>query len=90
MRHFICSLKQQINFSRPVVKDTEAHIYIKQGRHPVIDHLLPENQQFVPNDTNMSVSKLSMEVVTKRKSHVKPSSHASIVLQKITVILIGP
>lgn len=41
---------------RPVVNDCEAHIYIKQGRHPVIDHLLPENEQFVPNDTHMNVS----------------------------------
>ena len=72
------------------MKDTEAHIYIKQGRHPVIDHLLPENQQFVPNDTNMNVSKLSVKVATKRKSHFNPSSHASMPLQRITVILRGP
>ena len=33
----------------------ESHIYIKQGRHPVIYNLLPENEQFVPNDTDMNV-----------------------------------
>ena len=41
---------------RPFVRDCESHIYIKQGRHPVIDNLLPENEQFVPNDTDMNVS----------------------------------
>ena len=38
------------------MRDCESHIYIKQGRHPVIDNLLPENEQFVPNDTDMNVS----------------------------------
>lgn len=48
---------------RPVVKDSEAHIYIKQGRHPVIDHLLPENEQFVPNDTHMNVSQYRLSLL---------------------------
>ncbi|KAK2548691.1 DNA mismatch repair protein Msh3 [Acropora cervicornis] len=55
---------KQPGFVRPFVKDTEAHIYIKQGRHPVIDHLLPENQQFVPNDTNMSVNGNRCMIIT--------------------------
>ncbi|XP_029192324.2 DNA mismatch repair protein Msh3-like isoform X1 [Acropora millepora] len=55
---------KQPGFVRPVVKDTEAHIYVKQGRHPVIDHLLPENQQFVPNDTNMSVDGNRCMIIT--------------------------
>ena len=38
------------------MKDCEAHIYIKQGRHPVLDSCLPENKQYVPNDTHMNVS----------------------------------
>ena len=38
------------------MRDCESHIYIKQGRHPVIDNLLSENEQFVPNDTDMNVS----------------------------------
>jgi len=36
--------------------DREAQIYIKQGRHPVLDSCLPENKQYVPNDTHMNVS----------------------------------
>ena len=38
------------------MKDCEAHIYIKQGRHPVLDSVLSENKQYVPNDTHMNVS----------------------------------
>ena len=30
-------------------------IHITAGRHPVIDQLLREGHQFVPNDTNLSV-----------------------------------
>ena len=47
---------------RPFVRDCESHIYIKQGRHPVIDNLLPENEQFVPNDTDMNVSQYYLSV----------------------------
>ena len=49
----------QVNFFCVVsgcFRDCESHIYIKQGRHPVIDNLLPENEQFLPNDTDMNVS----------------------------------
>lgn len=38
------------------MKNCEAYIYIKQGRHPVLDSCLPENKQYVPNDTHMNVS----------------------------------
>ena len=31
---------------------------IKQGRHPVIDALLGEQEQFVPNDTTLDVCPL--------------------------------
>ena len=41
------------------MKDCEAHIYIKQGRHPVLDSCLPENEQYVPNDTHVNVSESS-------------------------------
>ena len=49
----------QLNFFCVVsgrFRDCESHIYIKQARQPVIDNLLPENEQFVPNDTDMNVS----------------------------------
>ena len=37
------------------MRDCESHIYIRQGRHPVIDNPLIENEQFVPNDTDMNI-----------------------------------
>ena len=36
----------------------EQVIQIRGGRHPVIDLLLGEGQQYVPNDTSMSVSEI--------------------------------
>lgn len=55
---------KQPGFVRPVVKDSESHINIKQGRHPVIDHLLPENEQFVPNDTHMNANGNRCMIIT--------------------------
>jgi len=60
----LATVAKQPGFVRPVVKDCEAHIYIKQGRHPVIDHLLPENEQFVPNDTHMNVNTNRCMIIT--------------------------
>ena len=45
-----------IFFFRPVVKDGKSEIMIKNGKHPVIDALLGEQEQYVPNDTNLVVS----------------------------------
>ena len=44
--------------SRPTIRDDVACIQIEQGRHPVIDSLLGEGEQYVPNDTNLQVSLL--------------------------------
>ena len=33
----------------------ERVIKIEGGRHPIIDHLLGDGQQYVPNDTDLSV-----------------------------------
>lgn len=38
------------------MKDNQQEIIIKNGRHPVIDVLLGEQDQYVPNTTNLSVS----------------------------------
>ncbi|KAL9986355.1 hypothetical protein ACROYT_G000493 [Oculina patagonica] len=60
----LAAVAKQPGFTRPVVKDCEAHIYIKQGRHPVLDSLLPENEQFVPNDTHMNVNSNRCMIIT--------------------------
>lgn len=44
------------SFCRPTVQDNQREIIIKNGRHPVIDALLGEQDQYVPNSTNLSVS----------------------------------
>lgn len=58
-----------LNF-RPKVKQDEVCINIEQGRHPVIHQLLRESQQFVPNDTKLSVGiiyKLVLILLLKQK-----------------------
>ncbi|XP_073243311.1 DNA mismatch repair protein Msh3-like isoform X3 [Porites lutea] len=60
----LAAVAKQPGFVRPFVRDCESHIYIKQGRHPVIDNLLPENEQFVPNDTDMNVNDNRCMIIT--------------------------
>lgn len=60
----LATVASQRGFIRPVVKDCGAHIYIKQGRHPVLDTLLSENEQFVPNDTHMDVNSNRCMIIT--------------------------
>ncbi len=40
---------------RPTIREDVACIQIEQGRHPVIDSLLGEGEQYVPNDTKLQV-----------------------------------
>lgn len=49
-------------YSRPEVLDDEQQIVIREGRHPVIDVLLGEQDQYVPNDTQLQVRPSPMEV----------------------------
>lgn len=53
-------------FSRPTVQDNRREIVIKNGRHPVIDVLLGEQDQYVPNTTNLSVS---TEILFELQNH---------------------
>lgn len=52
-------------FCRPTVQE-ERKIIIKNGRHPVIDVLLGEQDQYVPNSTNLSVSTFICQEISKR------------------------
>lgn len=40
-------------YARPTVDEGEA-ILIRQGRHPVVEHALPDGERFVPNDTTLT------------------------------------
>ncbi|NWI21251.1 MSH3 protein, partial [Crypturellus soui] len=50
----LAQVAKQGDYCRPVVQDTRREIIIKNGRHPVIDVLLGEQDQYVPNTTNLS------------------------------------
>ncbi len=41
-------------FCSPTVVE-EPTLEIKDGRHPIIDQMMGEGEQYVPNDTRMSV-----------------------------------
>ncbi|TSM85999.1 DNA mismatch repair protein Msh3 [Bagarius yarrelli] len=40
-------------FARPEVLELEGHVVIREGRHPVINMLMAEQDQYVPNDTDL-------------------------------------
>ncbi|XP_012372299.1 DNA mismatch repair protein Msh3 [Octodon degus] len=52
-----------ISFCRPTLKE-ERKILIKNGRHPVIDVLLGEHEQYVPNSTSLSEDSERVMIVT--------------------------
>lgn len=47
----LSSIAKEMNWVRPVV-DTSSHIFIENGRHPVIEKGLPTGS-FIPNDTQL-------------------------------------
>ncbi|KAM6230940.1 DNA mismatch repair protein Msh3 [Porphyrio hochstetteri] len=50
----LAQVAKQGDYCRPTVQDNRREIIIKNGRHPVIDVLLGEQDQYVPNTTNLS------------------------------------
>ncbi|XP_004678489.1 PREDICTED: DNA mismatch repair protein Msh3 [Condylura cristata] len=59
----LAKVAKQGNYSRPTVKE-ERKIIIKNGRHPVIDMLLGEQDQYVPNSTNLSGDSERVMIIT--------------------------
>ncbi len=41
------------NYTKPTVNDSDS-IVIKDGRHPVLERLLPEGEKYVPNDCTLN------------------------------------
>ncbi|KAL4623212.1 DNA mismatch repair protein Msh3 [Arapaima gigas] len=60
----LADVAKQGNYCRPVVLDEERQIVIKEGRHPVIDVLMGEQEQYVPNDTNLQGNGKRVMVIT--------------------------
>ncbi|NXQ61802.1 MSH3 protein, partial [Anthoscopus minutus] len=50
----LAQVAKQGDYCRPTVQDKRQEILIKNGRHPVIDVLLGEQDQYVPNTTSLS------------------------------------
>ncbi|NXM67596.1 MSH3 protein, partial [Serilophus lunatus] len=50
----LAQVAKQGDYCRPAVQDNGREILIKNGRHPVIDVLLGEQDQYVPNTTHLT------------------------------------
>jgi DNA mismatch repair ATPase MutS len=50
-------------FYRPEMSEDTVTIDIEDGRHPVIDALKGEGEQYVPNSTRLSVSRTRTSIV---------------------------
>ncbi|XP_069848894.1 DNA mismatch repair protein Msh3 isoform X2 [Dipodomys merriami] len=59
----LAKVAKQGNYCRPTLQE-EKKIIIKNGRHPVIDVLLGEQDQYVPNNTNLSEDSERVMIIT--------------------------
>ncbi len=53
----------QRHYVRPTV-DTSKRVHIRQGRHPVVENLLPPGEPFVPNDIDLDGEEKRLVIVT--------------------------
>uniref|UniRef100_A0A6I8R7P3 DNA mismatch repair protein MSH3 n=1 Tax=Xenopus tropicalis TaxID=8364 RepID=A0A6I8R7P3_XENTR len=60
----LAEVAKQDGYCRPAVHDSGSEIIIKNGRHPVIDLLLEEQSQFVPNSTSLMADKERVMIIT--------------------------
>ncbi|XP_018120356.1 DNA mismatch repair protein Msh3 isoform X1 [Xenopus laevis] len=60
----LAEVAKQDGYCRPAVHDSGNEIVIKNGRHPVIDLLLEEQSQFVPNSTSLMAHKQRVMIIT--------------------------
>lgn len=59
----LAKVAKQGDYCRPTLQE-ERKILIKNGRHPVIDVLLGEQDQYVPNSTNLSGDSERVMIIT--------------------------
>jgi len=57
----ICAV--EYNYSRPQVNEGDA-IDIKQGRHPVIERMLPAGEQYIANDVYLDTQEQQIIIIT--------------------------
>ncbi len=51
------------NYVKPIIEDSDV-IEIKQGRHPVVERILPPTEKFTPNDYKMDNSDTQIIILT--------------------------
>ena len=56
-------IAKERHYCRPQLSEDEA-IHIVEGRHPVIERLLPFGEKFVPNDTHIANSDAQIQIIT--------------------------
>ncbi|XP_031216322.1 DNA mismatch repair protein Msh3 isoform X2 [Mastomys coucha] len=80
----LAKVAKQGNYCRPTVQE-EKKIIIKNGRHPMIDVLLGEQDQFVPNSTSLSDSERVMIITGPnmggKSSYIKQVALVTIMAQ---------
>nr|XP_006004451.2 PREDICTED: DNA mismatch repair protein Msh3 isoform X1 [Latimeria chalumnae] len=60
----LAKVAKQGGYCRPTVLEDEKQIIIKDGRHPVIDVLMGEQDQYVPNSTELEGDKKRVMIIT--------------------------
>ncbi|XP_038077644.1 DNA mismatch repair protein Msh3-like [Patiria miniata] len=60
----MAELAQQEGYCRPVFNEDGPSIHIENGRHPVVDTLLGEQEQYVPNSTALQGSGQRCMIIT--------------------------
>lgn len=56
-------LAEKNNYCRPEVNNSDS-IIIKEGRHPVVEYLLPPGEKFIPNDLRVNNEEEQILIIT--------------------------
>ena len=51
------------NYSRPIITNNQ-NLKIENGRHPVVEQLLPQTERFIPNDLFINISINQIHLIT--------------------------
>lgn len=60
----LAEVAKQGNYCRPVITSSEQQIMIRDGRHPIIELLMGEQNQYVPNDTELQNDGRRVMIIT--------------------------
>lgn len=61
--HALADVAGQYGYIRPVIDET-TELDIRQGRHPVIETLMPPGEAYVPNDVQLNTEKQQIIIIT--------------------------